>query len=85
MIIRPDLYIAWSGNEIPTLLHKEDVNEGAKVLMKVITGAANLPNEWQKNRKSERSWLWWIPIVASLAVGGAAVSIPLLKQYKWIA
>jgi hypothetical protein len=85
VLIRPDLYIAWCGNEIPTLLHNENVNEGAKVLMKVVTGAASLPSEWQrswKNRHASRTWRF--PLFFSLLVGATAGSVMLLRRFKWI-
>jgi hypothetical protein len=81
VLIRPDLYIAWCGNEIPTLLDNQNVNEGAKVLMKVVTGAASLPLEWQRSRKNRHAVRTWrLPLLFSLLVGTAAISVVLLRR-----
>ena len=85
MLIRPDLYICWCGNEIPTLLENDSINEGARILMKVVTGAASLPLEWQKRRKNWHARrAWRIPLFLSLLVGATATSIGLLRRYEWI-
>ena len=83
MLIRPDLYIAWCGNEIPTLLQNEDIYEGAKVLMKVVTGAASLPSEWQRSGKNGHTARTSpFSILLSILVGATAGSVEL--WYEWI-
>ena len=75
VIIRPDLYVAWYANEIPTLRHNEDVNEGARMLLKVITGGEALPTEWKQPQKTggKMRGIWLIFVAIPVFVGVAAV------------